>query len=490
MGSLTNQQIDLTYDGLIKTSDEQPIDGTLKNLQDGLGNDLPMQVSTGAINFTGTVTGTPNDNTTYDIRTSTVDPFTVGINLNGSDASTDQIQLTAGTNINLSQAADVITIDGANYTLEAVQSGNDANIRLLRDGISFDDVKLVAGTNITLTADGINDTITIDAAGGSGGVTSVNTLAGALTLAAGTGISISDNGSDTITITNTGGGGAAGLISGGAPDSMISSPSLTTNPAVANGQYGISLGDNAQNVAVEGIALGRNTNVSTAGGAQQGAIAIGSWAEVFADRGIYLGINGSIGSGASSSVAIGSGIDVNGSNSVRIGSGGQLGADLTSSVIIGSNSGGQGLPGDKVILIGNNLNVPAANHNDFIGIGSGMTMSGTNANTILMGLVAQANNANDALGLGRQCAINAPGALALGRNTTANNTNSAAIGPYATASANNAVAIGANVVANKADTTTVNKLELQATGGSIIMKSPNGTAWTITVDDSGTLVVS
>lgn len=151
MGSLTNQQIDLTYDGLIKTSDEQPIDGTLKNLQDGLGNDLPMQVSTGAINFTGTVTGTPNDNTTYDIRTSTVDPFTVGINLNGSDASTDQIQLTAGTNINLSQAADVITIDGANYTLEAVQSGNDANIRLLRDGISFDDVKLVAGTNITLT---------------------------------------------------------------------------------------------------------------------------------------------------------------------------------------------------------------------------------------------------------------------------------------------------------------------------------------------------
>lgn len=57
MSSLVNQKIKDTYEGLIKTSDEQPIDGTLKNLQDGNGGVLPIQVSTSGVNFTGTVTG-------------------------------------------------------------------------------------------------------------------------------------------------------------------------------------------------------------------------------------------------------------------------------------------------------------------------------------------------------------------------------------------------------------------------------------------------
>jgi hypothetical protein len=57
MSSLVNQKIKDTYEGLIKTSDDQPIGGTLKNLQDGNGGVLPIQVSTSTINFTGTVTG-------------------------------------------------------------------------------------------------------------------------------------------------------------------------------------------------------------------------------------------------------------------------------------------------------------------------------------------------------------------------------------------------------------------------------------------------
>ena len=54
MATLTNLKIKDTYDGLLKTSDNQPIGGTLKTLQDGLGNDLPLQVSTTTVNFTGT----------------------------------------------------------------------------------------------------------------------------------------------------------------------------------------------------------------------------------------------------------------------------------------------------------------------------------------------------------------------------------------------------------------------------------------------------
>lgn len=43
-----------TYPGLIKTGDNAPIDGTLKPLSDGNGNNLPMAVSTTTINLTGT----------------------------------------------------------------------------------------------------------------------------------------------------------------------------------------------------------------------------------------------------------------------------------------------------------------------------------------------------------------------------------------------------------------------------------------------------
>jgi len=98
MGDLTNKQISATYDGLIKTNDEQPIDGNLKTLQDGVGNNLPMEVSTTGVNFTGTVTGTPNDNTTY-----TLDKTYFGtaliIELNGSDASQNTVGFSPGTGI-------------------------------------------------------------------------------------------------------------------------------------------------------------------------------------------------------------------------------------------------------------------------------------------------------------------------------------------------------------------------------------------------------
>lgn len=51
--------------------------------------------------------------------------------------------------------------------------------------------------------------------GGAAGVTSVNTLAGGLTLAAGTGVTIADNGTDTITISSSGASGSYLPLSGG-----------------------------------------------------------------------------------------------------------------------------------------------------------------------------------------------------------------------------------------------------------------------------------
>ena len=59
MSSLINTKIEDTYTGLLKTSDNLPIDATLKTIQDGNGGNLPIQVSTTGVNFTGTVTGLP-----------------------------------------------------------------------------------------------------------------------------------------------------------------------------------------------------------------------------------------------------------------------------------------------------------------------------------------------------------------------------------------------------------------------------------------------
>ena len=50
--SLTGLTPSTTYDGLIKTGDNQPIEANVKKLSDGLGNDLPMEVSATAVNFT------------------------------------------------------------------------------------------------------------------------------------------------------------------------------------------------------------------------------------------------------------------------------------------------------------------------------------------------------------------------------------------------------------------------------------------------------
>jgi len=53
--SLTGLTPATTYDALIKVGDNGPIDGTLKTISDGLGNDLPIQVSSTKVNFTNKV---------------------------------------------------------------------------------------------------------------------------------------------------------------------------------------------------------------------------------------------------------------------------------------------------------------------------------------------------------------------------------------------------------------------------------------------------
>ena len=57
--SLINTTPANTYPALIKVGDNTNIDGTLQALSDGAGNDLPLEISSTAVNFTGFVTGLP-----------------------------------------------------------------------------------------------------------------------------------------------------------------------------------------------------------------------------------------------------------------------------------------------------------------------------------------------------------------------------------------------------------------------------------------------
>lgn len=227
MGDLTGKRIDQTFDGLIKTNDEQPIDGTLKGLQDGVGNNLPVQVSTSTINFTGTVTG--DNDTTYDLNT-TQDGNNVVLELQPDTGSSVDVNLIPGSGITLTTASNRnIEIastgggGGATYTMNVAQDGLNVDLELLEDGVVTDTIVLQAGGNVQLNQQGqavvfsSTDTNTtydlLAAQNGSNVEIQLDPSVGAtdvVTLAAGTNITLTQAGSE-ITIDAASGGGGATL---------------------------------------------------------------------------------------------------------------------------------------------------------------------------------------------------------------------------------------------------------------------------------------
>lgn len=53
MAGLNGQTVQSTYESLLKTLDNTPVDGTSKAISDGEGNAIPMEVSTSGVAFTG-----------------------------------------------------------------------------------------------------------------------------------------------------------------------------------------------------------------------------------------------------------------------------------------------------------------------------------------------------------------------------------------------------------------------------------------------------
>ena len=120
MATLTGNAINTSYSGLLKTTDNGALTATAKVMTDGLGNNSTLQMGTAGAIFTGTldltgatVTGLPVDpNTTYDLA-AVASGSNINLNLTGSDATTDTVSIVAGTNITLSEASGIVTIDAA-----------------------------------------------------------------------------------------------------------------------------------------------------------------------------------------------------------------------------------------------------------------------------------------------------------------------------------------------------------------------------------------
>lgn len=229
---------------------------------------------------------------------------------------------------------------------------------------------------------------------------------------------------------------AAGLIENPSVSTAIQSD-LTDQPAVASGFGSVALGRNADATNDSSIAIG---NYSDSGGSK--SIAIGS--EVTA--------NGSGG------IAFGWSTQANGNRGVAIGA--QAKANRTGSIAIGDTAGYLGPTTDNYVSIGK-----------YNGFQAG-------ANSVQVGYYSAAK---------------ATSSIAIGDNArvdTSAYTNAIAIGHDTDALAAGAVALGNTIQASIADTVSLNALEVQSNTGGIILYSPNGTQYRVTVTDAGALLVS
>jgi len=155
-------------------------------------------------------TGTVGD--TYSINVAT-DGNNVDLNLDAATGTDSTVQLTAGSNVSLTRNnAQEVTIASTDetYDLNATQDGNNVDLNLTStSGSDNSTVQLTAGSNVTLTRNGAQE-VTIDAAGGSQGITiqdegtPLSTLATTLNFT-GSGVTASGTGA-TKTIDVTGGG--------------------------------------------------------------------------------------------------------------------------------------------------------------------------------------------------------------------------------------------------------------------------------------------
>ena len=306
MATLFDKQIDLTYQGLIKTEDNGALGTVEKEITDGTGVSSTLKLGTTSASFVGTL----------DLTGATV----TGLPPSGVSS------VVAGTNVtvdNTDPANPIVSATGGDgdttYELSTVQFGSAAIIELQGSDLSNSTIPLFAGTNITLTSNGTN--ITIDAAGGAAGlvpgtvadsIKSADSLTTIASTATATNAIAIGNGADATQAKNivlgTGNAGSTTMIVIG----DATAPQYANNTIAIGNNYPTDLAFRGESVSVghgiypsgSGVYIGNGAN-HTLGGATN-CVAIGKSAKTSANQSISLGANSW--TTAADSVAIGYGV--------------------------------------------------------------------------------------------------------------------------------------------------------------------------------------
>jgi len=213
-----------------------------------------------------------------------------------ADTANDTLTLTGsgGVSITTNSTTDSITISSVTYGISAETATGGVNLRLTGSNSSTDDVKLAAGSNVTLTRTDAN-TITISASASGGSASnSFETISVAgqsnvvadsstdtLTLVAGTGITITtDASSDSITITNSASGASAfGTVAVAGQSNVVADSTNDTITLVAGTGISITTDSSSDTVTI--------TNTVSAGATAFTGLSDVSTASLTIDK-IYL----------------------------------------------------------------------------------------------------------------------------------------------------------------------------------------------------------
>ena len=258
MATLTNQQINLTYPGLIKTTDNLGVDPTtLKQLTDGIGGSIPISVSQIETKF--------QEGSVVDLTNVTVNGL-----------PTAQGGLITGNGPDAMQSAAFLSPNAANASGSgAIALGNSSNS-------SGDNSISVGNYGTAGSPNGIR--IGADNSTGGDGLISIGnrgSVTGNVSVGIGFEASVSGGSSIYMATTtqsfgNVSGGGTVALIPGEFAGvmqnaNMIIIGSSSDNRQRANAENNISIGRNTVANGNNAIALGTDSNTS-----QDGAVAIGA----------------------------------------------------------------------------------------------------------------------------------------------------------------------------------------------------------------------
>lgn len=265
-------------------------------------------------------------------------------------------------------------------------------------------------------------------------------------------------------------GGAPGLVAGTGANTMQSAASLTTTPANAASPNTIALGDNSSSLFDGSIAIGGSSKANNYFG-----IALGVNARASQNYSFALGNNAE--ANGEYAMSIGYNSNAFGQYNYAFGPSNRVNGGIQN-IILGGYA--NTIPdGDANVMINNASTSFPSGQNDNVGIGRNDGFGAGTSNSVCIGLVAGVGaNAGDSTAIGRGATIGA-GA-----------TSSTAIGYQSSTTSTLATAVGANVVGGKESFVSVNELEVTIVGGGVIMYSPDGTEYKLTIANGGTVLVT